>query len=84
VAALIPCAAVFFGSRAKKAGQRRGHGPLVIRVITGIGLLALTIISEIGQYRPALISQPVVRPHRRPTVLAPKAPPARFYQISAA
>ena len=49
VVVLIPCtAAVFFGSRAKKGGDRRGMVPLVIGVIAGVGSVALTIISEVG------------------------------------
>ena len=49
VVVLIPsAAAVLFGRQAKMAGDRRGAFPLVIGVIAGIGLLALTIISEVG------------------------------------
>lgn len=49
VVVLIPCAAaVFFGSRANKGGDRRGMFPLVIGVIVGVGLLVLTIVSEVG------------------------------------
>jgi hypothetical protein len=49
VAVLIPCAAaVFFGRRATKGGDRRGMVPLIIGVIAGIGLLVLTIVSEVG------------------------------------
>lgn len=49
VLVLIPCAAaVVFGRRATKGGDRRGMVPLVIGVIAGVGLLVLTIVSEVG------------------------------------
>lgn len=49
VVVLIPCAAaVFFGRRATKGGDRRGMVPLVIGVIAGVGVLVLTIVSEVG------------------------------------
>lgn len=49
VAVLIPCAAaVFFGRQATKSGDRRGMVPLVIGVLAGVGLLVLTIVSEVG------------------------------------
>ena len=42
----IPCvAAVLFGNRAKKGGDRRGT---VIGVIVDVGWLVLTIVSEVG------------------------------------
>jgi hypothetical protein len=46
---LFPCAAaVFFGGRAYKGGDRRGRLPLMIGLIAGVGLLVLTIVSEVG------------------------------------
>jgi hypothetical protein len=46
---LLPCvAAVFFGNRAYKGGDRRGRLPLMIGVIAGVGFLVLTIVSEVG------------------------------------
>lgn len=49
VVVLIPCAAaVLFGRRASRGGDRRGVFPLVIGVIAGVGLLVLTIVSEVG------------------------------------
>ena len=49
VVVLIPCAAaVFFGRRTTKGGDRRGMVPLVMGVIAGVGLLVLTIVSEVG------------------------------------
>lgn len=45
---VVPCiAAVFFGSRATKSGDRRGKLPLVIGAIAGAGLLILTVVSEV-------------------------------------
>lgn len=49
VVVLIPCvAAVYFGRRTIKGGDRRGMVPLVIGVIAGVGLLVLAIVSEVG------------------------------------
>lgn len=49
VVALIPCAAaVIFGRQARRGGDRRGVLPLVIATIAGVGLLVLTIVSEVG------------------------------------
>jgi len=49
VVVLIPCAAaVLFDRQANKGGDHRGVVPLVIGVIAGIGLLVLTIVSEVG------------------------------------
>jgi hypothetical protein len=49
VVVLIPCAAaVFFGMRATRAGDRRGTVPMIIGMIAGVGLLVLTIVSEVG------------------------------------
>ena len=46
---LIPCtAAVLFGRKANRDGDHRGIYPLVIGVIAGVGLLVLTIVSEVG------------------------------------
>jgi hypothetical protein len=46
---LIPCvAAVLFGRRANKGGDSRGILPLVIGAIAGVGVLVLTIVSEVG------------------------------------
>lgn len=49
VVVLIPCvAAVFFGRRTTKSGDRRGMVPLVLGAVAGVGLLVLTIVSEVG------------------------------------
>lgn len=49
VVALIPCAAaVFFGRRATEVADRRGMVPLVIGAVAGVGVLVLTIVSEVG------------------------------------
>ncbi len=49
VVVLIPCvAAVFFGRRTTEGGDRRGMIPLVIGGVAGVGLLVLTIVSEVG------------------------------------
>ncbi|HVB43049.1 MAG TPA: hypothetical protein VNF47_10145 [Streptosporangiaceae bacterium] len=49
VVVLLPCvAAVFFGRRAYKAGDRRGLFPLVLGTVAGLGWLILTIVSEVG------------------------------------
>ncbi|EWT00295.1 hypothetical protein N865_16500 [Intrasporangium oryzae NRRL B-24470] len=46
---LVPCvAAVYFGRRAMTAGNRRGLWPVVIGAVAGFGLIALTVISEVG------------------------------------
>lgn len=46
---LIPCvAAVHFGRRAIKGGDRRGAVPAVIGAVAGVGWVALTVISEVG------------------------------------
>lgn len=47
--ALIPCvAAVFFGWRTSKGGDRRGALPAVIGVVVGMALMVLTVASEAG------------------------------------
>jgi hypothetical protein len=47
--ALVPCvAAVLAGRRAVRAGQRGGTVPLVLGALTGLGLLVLTVVSELG------------------------------------
>lgn len=49
VVVLIPCAAaVFFGRRATTVADRRGMVPLVIGAIAGVGLLVLTVVSEVA------------------------------------
>ena len=49
VTVLLPClAAVFFGRRAGKAGDRRGLLPAVLGTCAGLGWLILTIVSEVG------------------------------------
>ena len=49
VTVLLPClAAVFFGRRATKAGDRRGLLPAVLGAGAGLGWLILTIVSEVG------------------------------------
>ena len=49
VTVLVPClAAVFFGRRANKAGDRRGLLPAVLGTGAGLGWLILTIVSEVG------------------------------------
>lgn len=49
VVVLIPCvAAVYFGRRATKAGDRRGMYPAVIGAVAGFGWVVLTIVSEVG------------------------------------
>ncbi len=46
---LLPClAAVIFGRRAYKAGNRRGLLPAVLGMVAGLGWLILTIVSEVG------------------------------------
>ena len=46
---LLPClAAVIFGRRAYKAGDRRGLFPAVLGTVAGLGWLILTIVSEVG------------------------------------
>jgi hypothetical protein len=46
---LLPCvAAVIFGRRANKAGDRRGLFPVVLGTVAGLGWLILTIVSEVG------------------------------------
>ena len=46
---LLPClAAVIFGKRADKAGDRRGLFPAVLGTVAGLGWLILTIVSEVG------------------------------------
>lgn len=46
---LLPClAAVIFGRRAYKAGDRRGLFPAVLGTVAGLGWLILTIASEVG------------------------------------
>lgn len=49
VTVLLPClAAVFFGRRAHKAGDRGGLLPAVLGTGAGLGWLVLTIVSEVG------------------------------------
>ena len=49
VTVLLPClAAVFFGRRAGKAGDRRGLLPAVLGTGAGLGWLILAIVSEVG------------------------------------
>ncbi len=46
---LVPCvAAVHFGRRAVKGGDRRGAVPAAIGAVAGVGWVALTVISEVG------------------------------------
>jgi hypothetical protein len=46
---LIPSvAAVYFGRRAIKTGDRRGMYPAVIGAVAGVGWVVLTIVSEVG------------------------------------
>lgn len=46
---LIPCvAAMVCGRRATNGGDRRGVVPLVVGAIAGLGMLVLTIVSEVG------------------------------------
>ena len=49
VTVLLPClAAVFFGRRASKAGDRWGLLPAVLGTCAGLGWLILAIVSEVG------------------------------------
>ena len=49
VVVLTPCvAAVYFGRRAIKGGDRRGLFPAVIGAVAGVGWVVLTIVSEVG------------------------------------
>ena len=49
VTILLPClAAVFFGRRASKGGDRRGVLPAVLGAVAGLGALVLAITSELG------------------------------------
>lgn len=46
---LLPCvAAVFFGRRARKAGDRRGLIPVILGTVIGLGALIMTIVTEVG------------------------------------
>jgi hypothetical protein len=46
---LLPClAAVIFGRRVYKAGDRRGLFPAALGTVAGLGWLILTIVSEVG------------------------------------
>ena len=46
---LLPClAAVIFGRRAYKAGNRWGLFPAVLGTVAGLGSLILTIVTEVG------------------------------------
>ena len=46
---LLPClAAVIFGRRAYKAGDRHGLFPAVLGTVAGLGWLILAIVSEVG------------------------------------
>lgn len=49
VVVLIPCvAAVYFGRQTSRSGDRRGRLPLAVGAIAGLGLLVLTVVSEVG------------------------------------
>ncbi|HEV7204151.1 MAG TPA: hypothetical protein VGN18_06040 [Jatrophihabitans sp.] len=49
VVALTPClAAMLFGHRATRAGDRRGLVPLALGAIAGTAILVLTVVSEVG------------------------------------
>lgn len=41
-------AAVYFGRRATKGGDRRGVYPAVIGAVVGVGWVVLTVVSEVG------------------------------------
>jgi hypothetical protein len=46
---LVPTvAAVYFGRRAMKGGDRRGLLPAVIGAVVAFGWIALTVVSEVG------------------------------------
>ncbi len=46
---VIPCvAAVYFGRRSIRAGSRRGVYPAVVGAVAGVGWLALTIVTDVG------------------------------------
>jgi hypothetical protein len=46
---LLPClAAVIFGKRVYKAGDRRGLFPAILGIVAGLGWLTLTIVTEVG------------------------------------
>lgn len=46
---LVPCvSAVYCGRRAIKRGDHRGRYPAALGAIAGIGLITLTIVSEVG------------------------------------
>ncbi len=46
---VIPCvAAVHFGRRSVESGVRRGVYPAVVGAVAGVGVLALTIVTEVG------------------------------------
>lgn len=45
----VPCvAAVVYGRRCIRAGDRRGVAPLVIASLAWLGALVLTVVSEVG------------------------------------
>ena len=47
--AVLPCAAaVLFGRRAVAGEDRRGRVPLALGVLIGVGLVVLTIVTEVG------------------------------------
>lgn len=49
VVVVIPCvAAVYFGRRAIRAGDRRGLVPAVIGAVAAVGWVTLTLVTEIG------------------------------------
>lgn len=49
VVVLLPClAAVWFGRRARREGERRGLVPAVIGTLIGLGWLVLTVITEVN------------------------------------
>ena len=46
---VIPCvAAVHFGRRAVKGGDRRGVYPAVVGAVAAVGWVTLTVVSEVG------------------------------------
>lgn len=48
VAVIPSVAAIHFGRRATKAGDRRGVYPAVIGAVAGVGWVVLTVVSEVG------------------------------------
>ncbi len=46
---LLPCsAAVIFGRRAYRSGDRRGLFPVVLGAVLGLGGLIMTVVTEVG------------------------------------